>query len=503
MKKRNDNLVNLFIRSVARYPNHPALVVEDKTYTYYDLHQRASALAACIAQEKEVYCGLLCLRGLDAYVGLLAILMAGKIYVPLSTKNPLRRNQEMIKFLRLGLIVADSSCYELARSLFPKESLYQKVISTANKESVTGIHPSSENAYLLFTSGTTGQPKAVMTTHKSIVQYIQLMTERYQPTPMDRFTQLTDFTFDVAIHEIFLCWSNGACLYPIQDHQFTHIHRYVSENKITVWTSVPSMISLIRGWNKVPPAAFSSIRLSVFLGEPLYYQLVDYWCGLAPHSIIDNLYGPTEATIIFTAYRYDKEYRHPSGYLPIGLPLPNQPILILNDDKFPVQKGEVGMLYLGGEQVANGYWCNDVMTKEKFVSFPHIKPQLQWYKTGDYVYFDESVGLIFKGRESDFLKVRGGRLERLEVEIVLRDVAETNLSAIVPTEITDGIARAITAYIGHSSVLDVDIIKRCRERLPDYMVPTTIVRISELPINKNGKVDYKALCERRGEYAAV
>lgn len=452
MKKLSD----LFVSSALKYADRPALMVKGQYYTYEDLLNRAQLFARRLLNHENDFFILHAERELESYVAILGALLAEKVYVPLSPKNPSKRNQEIMDFI--GNQTMDKSY-----------------------------------AYMLFTSGTTGQPKAVMTKHESIINYIHIMSDRYRPTCRDRFTQFTDLSFDVAIHEMFLCWANGACLYVINDNQFTQLHKLIPEYQITHWTSVPSMISLIKQFNRALPNAFSSIKYTMLMGEALSYSLVDYWAKLAPNSLIDNLYGPTEATIIFTAYRYDPKYTHSSGYVPIGLPIDGQPMVILNDELSIVERGQTGTLYLGGNQVADGYWHNPEMTKEKFIKLPHIDSTMTWYNTGDQVCWDFHVGLIYKGRDQDFLKVRGGRLERLEVEMILRNAAKSDMAAIIPSDIMDGVARSIIAFIGKSKVTDHEIISYCRDCLPDYMIPTLIIRIDQLPMNKNGKIDYQFL----------
>ena len=497
------NLSEYFINSVKKFPTRTALVVDDKYLTYQELFNRASHLSFSLLQFQEKHCALLSARGVDSYVGLLAILMAGKTYIPLSTKSPQERNLEILRFSEAAILIVDEKCTADAAELLRnyKDPLIVAIPSLDSlPKNMQSLNQSplqkpfaNDDAYLLFTSGSTGIPKAVMTTHASAVEYIDKMLKRYQPNEHDRFSQLTDLSFDVAMHELFLCWASGGCLYTIADAQLAGLHRFINQHQLTVWTSVPSILSLLKQWNRLNPGIFPSIRCSTLLGEPLAEELVRYWHSAAPNSIIDNLYGPTEATIIFTEYRWQPGLAHSSGYVPIGVPLAGQDIAILDIDRKPVAKGAVGELYLAGSQVTKGYWNNPKLTREKFVKIDSDQSKY-WYKTGDFVYWDDSYGLVFKGRDIDILKVRGGRVEKLEVEMVLRDLAKTNTVAIVPFQkAQDGVVLNLMAFVGYSSVNDADILKNCQRKLPGYMIPSKIIRVESLPITKNGKVDYQFL----------
>ncbi len=513
------NLAAFFVENALLFPDRPAIFVDDQFFSYRELLQKAYQLAACLVhyniyETTPLHCVILTARGIDSYIGLLAILLAGKTCVPLSIKSPPQRNAHILQFSQTKMLIIDTknmpdaiallnACQRPLFVFLPNRKTlpieftflphYFILQDEIDSMPLLRDHITNENAYLLFTSGSTGTPKAVMTRQCSIISYLKHMLLRYQLNENDRFTQLTDLSFDVAFHELFLCWAHGACLYVMHDQHLTHLVPFMHKHQLTYWTSVPSIISLLKQWRRLSEMIFPSIRHTVLLGEPLTEELATFWHAIAPHSHIDNLYGPTEATIIFTGYRWQPSHPHVSGYVPIGKPMPDQRVAILNEHRQPVPPGNIGELYLSGSQVAEGYWRYPAMTAEKFVYIGDDKKNY-WYKTGDFVQWEEPFGLIFKGRDIDILKVRGGRIERLEVEMVLRDVAKTNMVAVIPTQIMEeGVVMSLTAFIGYSAVKSPDILKMSRKKLPDYMVPAKIIRVESLPLNKNGKVDYAAL----------
>lgn len=507
------NLAQLFIASAIKFPDKYALNINNKKITYYDLLCRSNYLAQILSQYTGTVCALLNSRSTNAYSGLLAILMSGKICVPLTIKNPAARNAEMLKFSEADIILVDEISapfiFEILKYIdkplhviltspceIPKAGMLwqHNFIYISNKSTPYFKVKPSQNAYLLYTSGSTGTPKAVMTTHQSVIQFIQALHSQYQTDEKDSFTQMTEFTFDAAMMELFLCWIGGSCLYTITEHHLTSLEHFIDHNKITVWSSVPALIGLLKKFNRLKPNQFPSLRYSLLFGEPLTEDIAETWHAIAPYSYIDNLYGPTEATIVFTVYRWQREQKHPSGYVPIGMPLPGQHIAILDESYNPISPGATGELYLSGPQVAQGYWKNPQKTQESFVILPN-DPTTIWYRTGDFVCWEEPWGLIYKSRASDQFKIRGARVDKLEVENILKTAANTPLAAVVQTQLKDGSHQHLIGFISQSPSDDFTILKYCQEKLPDYMVPNKIIKLEQFPLTQNGKTNYQYLKE--------
>src|SRR5262249_24212385 len=246
----------------------------------------------------------------------------------------------------------------------------------------------SDGAYLLFTSGSTGAPKGVLIRHDNAVAYIGNVLDRYRPSPEDRFTQLFDFSFDLSVHDMFLCWSAGACLYCPPPTALAGLRDFVREHELTFWFSVPSTAAYMSRMKMLRAGAFPSLRMSLFCGEAMPASLASAWRTAAPNSVIENLYGPTEATVAFTVYRLsdgDFGARDDQPIVPIGLPLPGQYAAVIDADGGVVPDGQPGELCLGGSQVADGYWRMPEVTATRFrspVGLPDDAP-CRWYRTGD------------------------------------------------------------------------------------------------------------------------
>lgn len=284
------------------------------------------------------------------------------------------------------------------------------------------------------------------------------------------------------------CWSSGACLYILPDTGLVKIAQYLNEHAITCWNSVPSVIKLIQSLQDVSQCLFPALRYSILCGEALTLDVVNSWRRVAPNSIIDNLYGPTEATIFFTGYCCQAEDN--TDIVPIGLPLLHQEVTLLDEKQQKVDINHIGELYLAGTQIAEGYWQNDVATQNAFVS---IKGK-RFYKTGDLAIWDKNRGLIYKGRVDDQWKIRGYRVEKVELESEIQKTVNALEVAVVPIKNTKTLSvYAMVCFVSGNSQSVEEMHQCCQKYLPSYMCPTCFVTLAKLPLNNNSKVDYRKL----------
>jgi amino acid adenylation domain-containing protein len=496
---------DVFRASYLAHPQRPALCVDGASLTYRELYERAIHLATIVRDSRAEYCALLVNRTVTAYAAVLASLAAGTTYVPLNPRLPTERLRHILAASGAKTIIIDRRSMAAASAIIPAieapltivlpdalpswprhfrhHYLTQADIEKRITDPVDGL--AADGAYLLFTSGSTGVPKGIRITHRNVLAYLSNVSERYRPSVEERFTQLFDLSFDLSVHDMFLCWSAGACL-CVAPEGIAGLGDYIRKRGITYWFSVPTTAGFMASMHLLKSGAFPTIRCSLFCGEALPVTVARAWQQAAPNSFIDNLYGPTEATIALTAYRLPPVLT--GDTVPIGHPFPGQEVAIIDAQGHRLPPGVAGELCLGGSQVAEGYWQDLLLTKERFQG---PDSRLPWFRTGDRAVMTEE-GLVFLGRMDRQVKLRGHRIELDEVEAALRNAAATETVAALPSLGREVVA-AIVGFVAGSPRPASDILTSCRRLLPHYMVPSEIRVLSHWPCNANGKTDYPAL----------
>lgn len=516
-------LVTGFLGSVQQHPDRPALQLDAQVLSYRELHARAAALAATLAAHAPAgeppLTAVLAHRSVTAYAGVLAGLLRGHGYVPLNPGFPgdrthgmlvrsgcrsvivdahaARQLDEVLRDVEPGLVllVADDDDVSELAARWPQH----RWLGARDVADATGYRAPEANpdgiAYLLFTSGSTGQPKGVMVAHRNAVAYMNAMIERYGVTERDRFSQTFDLTFDLSVHDMFVCWWSGACLCAPTQSQKMLPGKYVTDCGITMWFSVPSTAVLMNRLRILKPGKYPSLRYSLFCGEALPVEIVQKWAEAAPNSVVENLYGPTELTIACTLYRWDAQ-RSPAeselGVVPIGEPYPGMKVLVADDKLHEVSPGEVGELLMTGPQLTLGYYRDAERTAAAFV-MPPGRSEL-YYRTGDRVRRPlDGKPLVYLGRVDNQIKIQGYRVELGEVEAILRQEAGVDVAIAIGWPMNASGADGIVAFIGAEQANTDAIRERVIGRLPPYMHPSEVRCVREFPLNANGKVDRKAL----------
>jgi len=479
----NQTLTSKLCCIAKQYPNHIALYVDEKYYTYAQLFSLSEMIAQHLICDPSNHVALLMERTVYAYAGILACWLAGKAYVFLNSNESFERLKIFYELSGAKIIFTDVKHEVLAKKLCGVTSkvLCAKDIQ-ANTRSFATLDFVTPQAYLMFTSGSTGIPKAVMINHTQLIAFIENVTRRTAISCKDRCAQIMELSFDFSIYEIFACWFVAASLHVFSKQNFLALASFIHRQKISFFACVPSTVLLLQQYKKLLPHYFSTQRYTVLCGEVLTRKIAQYWHDAAPHAMIDNLYGPTEATVALSGYRWTPDCSY--DIVPIGHIFPQQKFKI--DDSLSKNKGE---LWLSGSQVIQSYWLPNKINASHFVHHEEII----WYKTGDLVSFDPKVGLLFLGRLDDQLKIRGYRVEKLEIELILKKIAQTEAVAVVCVQ--EANAMHLYAYIAHSPFNVELLLQKYREAVPNYMMINKILMIDTLPYNKNGKIDYQKLKE--------
>jgi len=492
----NFNLAWPFHEQTCEAPDRVALHVSGSCYSYGQLAGWASRLGFSLQGVNRV--GVLATRSLGAYVGVLGACWSGAAYVPLSPKLPEERLAQILSLVALDALVVDevglSRLTRKLRAMAPATvlDLSRGLDLLPNRRLPAPVCRAPEDlAYILFTSGTTGISKGVMIVAGSVAHFLSAMQPRWSPVPSDRVSLTSELSFDVSVFEMFGTWGSGASAHAVPQNQLMAPARFIMDQGLTVWSSVPSIAAFMRRMKMLKPNAFPTLRYSVFAGEPLPHALAEEWQTAAPLSIVENLYGPTEATVYCLGATLGPDFPPTPGRdtVPSGFPLIGLEAAILDRSLRFLPCGSEGQLAISGPQVAKGYYNEPDLTAQRF---PVIDGK-KWYLTGDLSYQDESGIFHHLGRMDHQVKILGQRVELEEIESHMRTLSGCQNVAAIAWPITDGLSSGI---VGFTSGLDnpvEELRDALRRRLPAYMVPRRIIELDAFPLGPTGKIDRRIL----------
>ena len=498
-------LHQLFEKQAEKYPDNVAIVFEEKKLTYKELNEKSNQVAHYLQSKgvkPETLVAICVERSVEMMVGLLGILKAGGAYVPLDPEYPQGRLAYMLKDSQSSVLISQDSLLAILPEHNAEVICLDKdwsVIDKMAKSNVDSGVNDSNLAYVIYTSGSTGNPKGVMTQHNSIANRLLWNQWRYQLTSEDALLQKTTFCFDVSVWELF-CPMLAGCRLVLakpgghRDNQY--LINIIKNEKISIIDFVPAMLQVMiatPGFDECP-----SLKRVFVGGEALSAELMNQYYEFLDIPL-HNFYGPTEAAIDVTSFECIKG--SDLTRIPIGKPLANTQLYILNKDLKPVPVGVVGELHIGGIQLARGYLNREALTKEKFIDNPFADaPGAKLYKTGDHVRYLEDGNIEYLGRIDDQVKIRGFRIELGEIESAI-NVLEFVRTCVVLVKVDKSGNKHLVAYvIGNKNELDVKEIKdTISKKLPDYMVPSQYISLDAMPLTSNGKINRKALPEPEGQ----
>ena len=501
----------LFEAQVEQTPNAVAAIFDAQILTYCQLNAKANQLAQYLRSlglKPEQLVGICVERSLEMMVGILGILKAGGAYLPLDSSYPSERLAFILEDARIGILLTQQHLIEkLPQSRVTIACLDTdwSEISQHSQEN-PNINVTAENlAYVIYTSGSTGTPKGVEITHQALINHSIAVAKAYQIQSSDRILQFGSISFDVSAEEIFPSWLSGATVVirPEAILDFANLGQFLNQEKVTV-VNLPTtywhewVSYLVDSKTELPP----TLRLAIVGTEAVQLEQLLIWEKLVGNRVRwINAYGPTEATIGVTLYELTTSDRQLSC-VPIGRPIANTQIYILDSHLQPVPIGVNGEIYIGGDSLARGYLNRPDITAEKFILNPFersnsqsLKPS-RLYKTGDLARYLPDGNIQFIGRIDSQVKIRGFRIELGEIQTILKQHPAIRDAVVLAQEESEKPNhKRLVGYIvpKETAPTTVELRDFLTKKLPNYMMPSGFVMLESLPLLPNGKVDRIAL----------
>nr|WP_296777847.1 non-ribosomal peptide synthetase [Rhodococcus sp. (in: high G+C Gram-positive bacteria)] len=488
-------LVSMFDTRVASSPDAVALTFEGESITFGEFDARVNRLGRYLISHgvgPDTTVAVAMARSFDLMVGIYAVIKAGGAYVPVDPAQPADRVAYILDTAASTMVLTTSRDRTDLGAVpvveVDRENLADfadgPISDSERIRPLTSLH----SAYVLFTSGSTGKPKGVTIDHRAIVNRLVWMQSEYELAPSDIVVQKTPVTFDVSVWELFWPLHIGARLViakPDGHRDPIYLADLVADEGVTVAHFVPSMLGVFAGESATARAV--SLRLVFASGEALPVSTARALTAVLPSARLINLYGPTEAAVDVTFHEVTES---DTAGIPIGRPVFNTTVFVLDGRLRPVGVGAVGELYLGGIQLARGYASRADLTAERFVADPFGSNGERLYRTGDLVRWNREGELEYIGRSDFQVKLRGLRIELGEIETAVLDSESVAQAAVLVR------GDRLVAYTvpSRGSSVDIAAVKaRLSTALPEYMVPTAFVVLDEFPLNTAGKLDRKAL----------
>ena len=496
----------LFEAQVDKTPAAVALIADDWQLSYTELNQRANQLAHYlrgVGLQPEQFVGLHLDRSVDMLVAMLATMKAGGVYLPLDPSYPEERLVYMLQDTNTSILLTHEALANRLpiemKSTICLDSEWAQ-ISTASSDNLDDVITPQNLVYVIYTSGSTGRPKGVMIPHVALVNHAQAIATQYDLNEEDNVLQFAALSFDVAAEELYPTWLSGATVVLRPESvltSFEEFHNFVDTRQITV-VNLPAAYwqEWVHELSRTQTAVPASIRLVVTGSEKVSAEKLNRWLQIAPeHVRWMNAYGPTEATITSTIYEPAHDVETVGTAVPIGSPIANLQAYVLDKNLQPVPVGVPGELHLGGVGLARGYLNQPDRTEMSFIQNPFSEMTGdRLYKTGDLVRYLPDGNIDFLGRVDHQVKIRGFRIELGEIEAVLGTQEGVAECVVEVRDDPQGNGRLVAFIVPDGeSVDDVKIRTALQAQLPEYMVPTDYVSMTQLPLTPSGKIDRKVL----------
>jgi len=499
------NLWNTFAARADANPSAPAIILSNGVTSFGELHTLALRYAAALAARGVGRGDVVALqlpKRQATYALLLACLRLGAPYVFLDPKNPLERSLRIIERVRPAILFTAGKISNNSHGRTVQLSGDDDTWLDLSEASVPSRWPDitgTDPAYIMFTSGSTGEPKGAVIPHQGVLSLIEWARNALGAAPGERFTNINPLHFDNSVFDIYCGLLNGAALVPIETGEFVNPANWTKTARMaeaSIMFAVPTLFLILDQLGLLTPASLPCVQKFIFGGEgyPIG-KLRDFRARFTGQVKLINVYGPTETSCICSSIEILEEHLGASDkeFPPLGRMHDNFSYTILDNEQRSVGRGGVGELWIGGPCVGLGYYANDEETAARFCQDPRQNQYRSvYYRSGDLVREDDEQRLWFHGRVDNQVKIRGHRIELEEIDLAVQSIQGVRRAVAVARIGPEGDELAV-AFTADRTIAADEVHTLCKEKLPNYMQPSAIIQFSELPRNANGKVDRRAI----------
>ncbi len=484
----------LFEEQVIKIPSKVALEFKDKTLTYKELNEKSNQLANHLREkgiDNKSIVAIMETHSTELLISILGVLKAGAVYLPIDPSYPIERINYMLEDSKSNIMLTNFIVLDEIKFKGSIININDEDLQGYSKNDLKKTNSLSDLVYIIYTSGSTGKPKGVMIEQQGLTNYIWWANKIYLKGEDEAMALYSSISFDLTVTSIFtpLISGNKIVIYDNDETEFV-LYKILRENKVSVVKLTPAHLTLLKNMDNTR----SNIKRFIVGGEDLKVNLAKEVCNSFGKNIeIFNEYGPTETVVGCMLYKYD-ERKDKGVSVPIGYPVDNVQIYILDNELNPVSTGFVGELYISGDGVARGYLNREELTHERFIENPFLKGK-RMYKTGDTARYLENGVIEYVGRIDNQVKIRGHRIEIGEIERYLLENEFIKDAVVVFKEDSLGNKILNTYVVSKKEITNAEVKEWLLKFLPKYMIPTNFVFMDKLPLTLNGKVNYKLLPE--------